>query len=576
MKCGACGQMGHMRTNKECPMYDKKPRENQPSVLVAMTEEQEERMEQELPVDEDDALVKTEGTKIVFAKSVLDHAHTLRRQSLLLRFPKENIPARKKRTNDTEESLDYLKRRKQSINRRRTDPLVTLGTLLESILSGIRKIPYTTPFHTPVNPKQVPDYYRIVNRPMDLQTIRESIRKRAYKSRDDFKGDIEAIVKNSTLYNGAKSPLTMIAQNMLAFCEKKMAEKADKFARLEKAINPLLDDDDQVAFSFILDNIITAMKAVPDSWPFHFPVSTKQVQDYYKIIDKPMDLETMRKNCQQHSYHSVKDFLDHVKLIVENCTKYNGKESPLTKIAHNILDSCKKELKENETHLAQLEEDIRRAREHMREKEQRPVGRPPSAKAAKNLDVDENAQSGFPEESQDYEEEEIDVDGDDTATGLTESNPSILLDDLQITPENSEDDEDNQEASRDYEESTADGAGGNQSPSPEFFDLDEDSNQLEDQLALSDADEEEDEDDPSRSFAGEMDATGEDMEDEEDSALTQGGDSMKRQDILSDSIEASLGETRQESEEDEDEDEEFEDVDDDEYQDDDGSKSIFD
>lgn len=30
-------------------------------------------------------------------------------------------------------------------------------------------------------------------------------------------------------------------------------------------------------------------------------------------------------------------------------------------------------------------------------------------------DVDENAQSGFPEESQDYEEEEIDVDGDDVS-----------------------------------------------------------------------------------------------------------------------------------------------------------------
>lgn len=128
----------------------------------------------------------------------------------------------------------------------------------------------TTPFHTPVNPKQVPDYYRIVNRPMDLQTIREvrsphpifcsfflyyflyvvtslfkvkkmcyqrhetkfaafigflqRIRRRQYKSRDDFKGDIESIVRNSTLYNGAKSPLTMIASNMLSFCEKKMAE----------------------------------------------------------------------------------------------------------------------------------------------------------------------------------------------------------------------------------------------------------------------------------------------------------------------------------------------------------------
>ena len=41
-------------------------------------------------------------------------------------------------------------------------------------------------------------------------------------------------------------------------------------ARLEKAINPLLDDDDQVAFSFILDNIVTQkMMAVPDVSTFY-------------------------------------------------------------------------------------------------------------------------------------------------------------------------------------------------------------------------------------------------------------------------------------------------------------------
>lgn len=34
-------------------------------------------------------------------------------------------------------------------------------------------------------------------------------------------------------------------------------QKEDRLVRLEKAINPLLDDDDQVAFSFILDNIVT-------------------------------------------------------------------------------------------------------------------------------------------------------------------------------------------------------------------------------------------------------------------------------------------------------------------------------
>ncbi|PIK33815.1 putative transcription initiation factor TFIID subunit 1 [Apostichopus japonicus] len=128
-----------------------------------------------------------------------------------------------------------------------------------------------------------------------------------------------------------------------------------------------------------------------------------------------MDLETMRKSCQQHGYHNTRDFQRHVELIVENCTQYNGKESPLTKIAHSILDACKKELQDNDAHLAQLEQDIARAREHMRENEQRAMGRPGSSKNAKNMDVDENAQSGFPEESQDYEEEEIDVDGDDVS-----------------------------------------------------------------------------------------------------------------------------------------------------------------
>lgn len=31
----------------------------------------------------------------------------------------------------------------------------------------------TQPFLFPVNPKEVPDYYRIVKRPMDLQSMRE-------------------------------------------------------------------------------------------------------------------------------------------------------------------------------------------------------------------------------------------------------------------------------------------------------------------------------------------------------------------------------------------------------------------
>lgn len=56
-------------------------------------------------------------------------------------------------------------------------------------------------------------------------------------------------------------------------------QKEDRLVRLEKAINPLLDDDDQVAFSFILDNIVTQkMMVVPDvSYPIS-PFSHSQFE----------------------------------------------------------------------------------------------------------------------------------------------------------------------------------------------------------------------------------------------------------------------------------------------------------
>lgn len=47
--------------------------------------------------------------------------------------------------------------------------------------------------------------------------------------------------------------------------------------RLEKAINPLLDDNDVVAFNYMLLTAVDAAKATPKSHPFHVPVDTKKV-----------------------------------------------------------------------------------------------------------------------------------------------------------------------------------------------------------------------------------------------------------------------------------------------------------
>ncbi|KAJ7401359.1 Transcription initiation factor TFIID subunit 1 [Pitangus sulphuratus] len=365
LKCGACGAIGHMRTNKFCPLYYQT--NAPPSNPVAMTEEQEEELEKTVIHNDNEELIKVEGTKIVLGKQLIESADEVRRKSLVLKFPKQQLPPKKKRRVGTTVHCDYLNRPHKSIHRRRTDPMVTLSSILEGIINDIRDLPNTYPFHTPVNPKVVKDYYKIITRPMDLQTLRENVRKRQYPSREEFREHLELIVKNSATYNGPKHSLTQISQSMLDLCDEKLKEaslKEDKLARLEKAINPLLDDDDQVAFSFILDNIVTQkMMAVPDSWPFHHPVNKKFVPDYYKVIANPMDLETIRKNISKHKYQNRETFLDDVNLILANSIKYNGPDSQYTKTAQEIVNICYQTLAEYDEHLTQLERDISTAKE---------------------------------------------------------------------------------------------------------------------------------------------------------------------------------------------------------------------
>ncbi|XP_033742474.1 transcription initiation factor TFIID subunit 1-like [Pecten maximus] len=359
LKCGACGQIGHMRTNKECPNYNKVG--NVAPVQVAMTQEEEEEEEKNLLVDND--LINVEGTKIKFSKNLVEHAEQVKRKSLLLKFPKQAFKPEKKKRVGSVIHCDYLKKPKQTSNRRRTDPIVTLSTVLECVLNEMRDQPNAQPFLFPVSTKEVPDYYKVVKIPMDLQTIREGLRNKKYTSRETFLIDVNQILENSKMYNGAKSALTLTAQQLLNLCLKRFAEKEDKLMRLEKAINPLLDDNDQVAFTFILENIIAQMKAVENSWPFHAPVNKKFVKDYYEVIPNPMDLGTLLKRVQAHKYQTREYFMDDVELIPINCSKYNGKDSPLTETAYRMADVCRQALSQNEEHLIQLEADIHAAQE---------------------------------------------------------------------------------------------------------------------------------------------------------------------------------------------------------------------
>ena len=53
-------------------------------------------------------------------------------------------------------------------------------------------------------------------------------------------------------FEGPTSSLTVAAQRMLQRCVEKLAEKEEQLMKLEKQINPLLDDNDQVILCFVV------------------------------------------------------------------------------------------------------------------------------------------------------------------------------------------------------------------------------------------------------------------------------------------------------------------------------------
>ena len=184
-------------------------------------------------------------------------------------------------------------------------------------------MPEAEAFLYPVSVKAVTNYYEVIKKPMDLQSIRESVQNKRYHSREEFLGDMNQMVENSATFNGENSVLTINCKTIMDRVFMRFTEREDWLMKLEKMINPLLDDNDQNALSYIFDNILNEkIKTMSDSWPFMKPVNKKQVKDYYEKIKEPMDLETMSKKIASHKYHNKGEFVDDMRLSLSRPRLY--------------------------------------------------------------------------------------------------------------------------------------------------------------------------------------------------------------------------------------------------------------
>lgn len=363
LKCGACNQVGHMRTNKACPRWTGEEDDECPEgINVAMTLEDEEKLDKKLD-DNNEELVNVTGTKIKFSEKVLRHAEEMRRKAVQIKIPKDVLKSGKRRRAGTGKHCDYLDTKAyKPAKRRRTDPVITFSSFLENILNELRVMPEAEAFLFPVSIKAVTNYYDVIKRPMDLQSMRENVQNKRYHSREEFLSDMNQMVENSIAFNGENSVLTINCKTIMDRVVMRFTEAEDRLMKLEKMINPLLDDNDQNALSYILDSILNdKIKTRQESWPFMKPVNKKQVKDYYEKIKQPMDLETMSKKINSHKYHSRQEFVDDMKLIFTNSLTFNGENSDFTLKAKVLLETVEEELIPFAEHCEPMEDNIRAA-----------------------------------------------------------------------------------------------------------------------------------------------------------------------------------------------------------------------
>lgn len=81
---------------------------------------------------------------------------------------------------------------------------------LTKIINSLRAHKMSWPFLRPVSKAEVPNYYNIIKKPMDLGTILQKMP--SYKMLSEMMGDVSLIFDNCRMFNGADSALAKCAE----------------------------------------------------------------------------------------------------------------------------------------------------------------------------------------------------------------------------------------------------------------------------------------------------------------------------------------------------------------------------
>eukprot|EP00866_Antonospora_locustae_P000332 jgi/Antlo1/332/1658 len=102
------------------------------------------------------------------------------------------------------------------------------GNFLEYMIADISANTSAWPFLQPVCAREVPDYYKVIKKPMDLSEMQKKASAGKYRHLSDFEADFFLMINNCYHYNGSTTQYYKCAQNLEAYYRRRAAGYRNK------------------------------------------------------------------------------------------------------------------------------------------------------------------------------------------------------------------------------------------------------------------------------------------------------------------------------------------------------------
>ncbi|XP_053572598.1 bromodomain-containing protein 1 isoform X4 [Bombina bombina] len=117
-----------------------------------------------------------------------------------------------------------------------------------------------------------------------------------------------------------------------------LIRKREKLKREQIKIEQFEMELQLTPLTILLRSLIDQLQEKDPARIFAHPVNLSEVPDYLDHIKHPMDFSTMKKRLEEQKYKNLNDFEADFNLIIENCMKYNAKDTMFYRAAVRLRD----------------------------------------------------------------------------------------------------------------------------------------------------------------------------------------------------------------------------------------------